>query len=308
MATALDRGCSPPAKKCFTMPSWRSPPTVQSCLLLACVLAFTASAQTTTPAAASSFCGVVDSLLPSSSSDTLGVNCQCSEVSFGFKLACTATAQIKFLTEKTTDVVLSYNFQPCASTAEMGYSAIATITPYTLLGTSKTISATLAKEELKAGQTKLIPIPDASFTAPKPVSIDIGLYLQSKLSGNLQALDLDLGITVCAGAGSASASQCPPQAVKDVPALGSIFPLSVLKQTFNFDDACKAACGGKAHCGGSGGSSLNTYDDVGIAVGCAAGLGLVGLGIHRARKKRRQDDGDDDHDHDNDYASLNDDV
>ena len=141
---------APPAKKCFTMPSWRSPLTMQSCLLLACVLAFTASAQTTTPAAASSFCGVVNSLLPQSPSDTLGVNCKCSEVSFGFKLACTATAQITPITEKTTDVVLSYNFQPCASTAEMGYLAIATITPYTLVGTSPSISATLAKEELKA--------------------------------------------------------------------------------------------------------------------------------------------------------------
>ena len=238
---------------------------MKSCVfLLSCALAFTAAK------ASSKFCDVINGDLPL---------CTCTDVQLGFTLTCTVDAVIPHVTEKPTNVVATYDFQPCAGPpATMGYSASAKLTPVAIR--EKTTTYSLAKKTLSAKDPPTyVPIPEMSVSV---ATEDVGFFLVSTLSGNVAELKVDLSVTLCVGEGTPA--NCPPSAVTKV--IGTkILPQTILSQTLNFDSACKAAGGGGNHTGTGG---MSTGDDVGIAVGCIAGLGLVGLGIHQARKKRRE--------------------
>ena len=72
---------------------------------------------------------------------------------------------------------------------------------------------------------------------------------------------------------------------------------------FTYHVACDSSSGG-----GGGSKDLSTGDDVGVAVGCIAGVGLVGLGVYYARKSERDSDDDEGGDNGAYVAMANSDV
>lgn len=170
--------------------------------------------------ASASFCDLVNGALPSE------VTCTASHGSSdGFVL--TYSQDIKIASETLgvtttyfdTTVSGTFSVKPCATAASMAVSL-----------TNTKPAASLSKS-ISSGDTTDIPIPGAS-------NAGVGINAAVGIKGSISAFELDLGITLCDG---------PTKCGTAVPILSDIpgypFPISLLKKTVDFTDACKSTAG-----------------------------------------------------------------
>ena len=160
--------------------------------------------------AASGFCDMVTPELPTA------LGCTCVDESLGGTIKCTVPIDVAGSTIDTVGVVLS--LQPCADPMTFSFE---------MTEATENIDYTY---DIAAGEAAEVPVPGISWEIPGLGAA--GAYMDIAVSGNVEKLQLSLGIDACVdtfGVVTCASTLDPAD-----------FPIWILDEAFDFSTVCEA--------------------------------------------------------------------